>query len=83
MKTYIGAKIVSAEPAEKDGAPGYAMLYPDGYESWCPARTFESTYRVVSGGERALFEPRMPDDVDEALPRGVINEEKAAEMVDG
>lgn len=28
-------------------APGYHVRYPDGYESWSPAETFEKTYRVA------------------------------------
>lgn len=34
MKNYIGVKIVKAEPKEKNGVPGYAVKYPDGYVSW-------------------------------------------------
>ena len=33
MKNYIGVKIVKAEPKEKNGVPGYAVKYPDGYVS--------------------------------------------------
>ena len=33
MKNYIGVKIVKAEPQEKDGRPGYKVVYPDGYVS--------------------------------------------------
>ena len=41
MKNYIGVKIVKAEPKEKNGVPGYAVKYPDGYVSWSPKETFE------------------------------------------
>jgi len=34
---------------------GYRVRYPDGYESWSPARTFEEAYRVLPAREiRAL-----------------------------
>lgn len=45
MKNYIGVKIVKAEPKEKNGVPGYAVKYPDGYVSWSPKETFEKAYR--------------------------------------
>lgn len=35
---------------EKDGKPGYAIKYQDGYISWCPKETFDRDYRAVSGG---------------------------------
>lgn len=68
-RLYVGAKIIRAFPAtqfqffEKKGQPvpnhedqpGYIVIYPDGYESWSPKRTFEEAYRLVSDGERKLF----------------------------
>lgn len=33
MKTFIGVKMVTAEPLVKDGKDGYKVVYPDGYES--------------------------------------------------
>ena len=47
MKNYIGGKIVKAEPTEKNGVPGYAVKYPDGYVSWSPKETFEKAYREL------------------------------------
>lgn len=47
MKNYIGVKIVKAEPKEKNGVPGYAVKYPDGYVSWSPKETFEKAYREL------------------------------------
>lgn len=56
MKTYIGTKIIQAEPRNKDygpseqqGEPGYTVVYPDGYTSWSPAAAFEEAYRETSG----------------------------------
>jgi len=48
MTEYFGTKRVAAEPETKDGAAGYAVLYPDGYRSWSPAATFEAAYRPVT-----------------------------------
>ncbi len=44
MHRYIGTKIIHAEPAARDGQPGYKVVYPDGYESWSPAAAFEAAY---------------------------------------
>lgn len=45
MKTYIGTKIIKAEPSAKDGVPGYSVVYPDGYTSWSPSLAFDEAYR--------------------------------------
>lgn len=55
MKSYIGAKIIKAEPQEKDGQPGYKVLYPDNYVSWSPKAVFEEAYREISEGEMKLI----------------------------
>ena len=47
MKTYIGVKIIKAEPMEKDGKPGYKVKYKDGYESWSPKEVSEEAYREL------------------------------------
>ena len=44
MKTFIGVKKIQAEPAERDGKPGYKVVYPGGYVSWSPADVFEKAY---------------------------------------
>lgn len=49
MQKYIGTKIIHAEPELKDMAPGYKVVYPDGYESWSPKDAFEEAYREASG----------------------------------
>ena len=46
----IGTKIIHAEPMEKNGRPGYKVVYaPDNYESWSPKDVFEEAYRVTEG----------------------------------
>jgi hypothetical protein len=56
MKTYIGVKIVQAEPETKDGKEGYKVTYIEDakpgekpYSSWCPADIFKRHNREVSG----------------------------------
>lgn len=54
MKAYIGKKIIKAEPQEKDGKPGYKVVYPDGYVSWSPKKVFEEAYREISFDEALI-----------------------------
>jgi hypothetical protein len=70
MQTFIGVKIVQAEPCslgdynhsrgwtipadEDPKRAGYYLRYPDGYQSWSPAEVFEGAYRLISDDERAL-----------------------------
>lgn len=55
MKSYVGTKIINAEPGERDGKPGYHVYYPDGYASWSPKATFEDAYREISRQERIIM----------------------------
>jgi hypothetical protein len=54
MKTYIGVKIVQAEPEIKDGKEGYVVSYiedaKDGkvYSSWCPKDIFLRHNREIA-----------------------------------
>ena len=68
---YVGVKQVTAWPQDKDGAPGYAVKYADGYTSWSPKDVFEAAYigighvshlpphqqRVI--GEKAVNDDRL------------------------
>lgn len=61
MDTYIGTKIIQAEPLtlgaynerrgwtipddEDPSREGYFVQYPDGYKSWSPKEVFEEAYR--------------------------------------
>ncbi|WP_373078697.1 Gp49 family protein [Zhongshania sp.] len=53
---YIGCKQISARPEDKDGKPGYAVRYPDGYESWSPKATFEAAYLPMGGDSSRITE---------------------------
>lgn len=45
MKEYYGTKKIQAQPETRDGKYGYKVVYPDGYESWCPQDVFHLVYR--------------------------------------
>jgi hypothetical protein len=65
MKTFLGVKVVKAEPmtrgefaaskgvpfpeGEDAQEPGFRVLYPDGYVSWSPQATFVEAYRDIDG----------------------------------
>lgn len=65
MKKYIRCHVVEAEPMtrgdynkyrgweipanENPADEGYHVVYPDGYESWCPKAQFEAAGRPVDG----------------------------------
>lgn len=64
MKSYIGTKIIQAEPQPNPNhdpakpthpEPGYKVLYEDGYESWSPKAVFERCYREITNAEKALI----------------------------
>lgn len=55
MRRYIGTKIVCAEPEEKNGRPGFKVVYDDGYKSWSPAEVFKRAYRELTDGEIDLI----------------------------
>ena len=56
MKTFVTTKIVQAEPQDKEGVPGFRVVYPDGYVSWCPTDTFHRTSRELNELEMALIQ---------------------------
>lgn len=45
MKTYIGTKIIEAEPEKRGEETGFKVRYPDGYVSWSPTQPFEDAYQ--------------------------------------
>jgi hypothetical protein len=74
MQSFIGCKIVQAEPMSKaafatsKGRPsdlpdeeGYKIIYPDGYESWSPKAVFEQAYRLISDQEAELVQYKSDD----------------------
>ncbi len=68
LKSYIGTKIVQAEPmtyhefSEKiKSCPcppgdelGYLVIYEDAYRSWSPKAVFERCYREITENEKGL-----------------------------
>ena len=61
MQTYVGCKIVRAEPMEEIVSgdriprPGYKVVYPDNYVSWSPKDVFEEAYRLIFEKEELLL----------------------------
>ena len=51
---YIGTKEITAWEQVKDGQPGYAVKYADGYTSWSPRDVFKAAYRVTEGPAQFL-----------------------------
>ncbi|EMO4357141.1 TPA: hypothetical protein NHO93_006627 [Pseudomonas aeruginosa] len=43
-QSYIGTKQILAWEQDRDGQPGYAVKYADGYMSWSPKDVFEAAY---------------------------------------
>lgn len=44
---YVCKKIITAWAQDKDGQPGYAVKYEDGYTSWSPKEVFEAGYEMI------------------------------------
>lgn len=70
MQSYIGCKIIQAEPEDECAflekvkredcfgratRQGYMVVYPDGYISWSPKAVFEEAYRLISEKEKLLI----------------------------
>lgn len=53
-KKYIGTKIITAWSQDKDGTPGYAVKYEDGFVSWSPKEVFDKAYRACEGSIQNL-----------------------------
>lgn len=69
-QSYIGCKIIQAEPMSyeswarsqskwQDGqetmGDGYMVIYDDGYRSWSPKTVFDRCYRPISDKEKSLI----------------------------
>lgn len=68
MKTFIGVKKIQAEPAERDGKPGYKVVYPGGYESWSPKDVFEAAYFPIDREDKLT-----PDDIARFFDAGTCS----------
>lgn len=58
---YIGTKQIEAYEQDKDGNPGYAVKYSDGYTSWSPRDVFEAAY-LPQGHDATRVSTQMVDD---------------------
>lgn len=64
METYLGIKIIQAEPQiqyeftleleEPKVKEGYKVVYEDGYTSWSPKDVFEKAYILTNNAENKL-----------------------------
>ena len=71
VKTYIGVKRLKAFPQERDGLPGYHVIYEDGYESWSPKDVFERAYFPIERPDK-LTQP----DINDFMARSTVALEK-------
>ena len=71
LKSYVGTKIINAEPMSRfdylskiqdqeiptgEDEPGYLVVYPpDNYRSWSPEDVFERCYRQISEEEKKII----------------------------
>lgn len=85
-QNYIGVKIITAWPEEKDEKPGYAVKYPDGYISWSPKDVFESAYFPMGEGNENKITQEMVDEFTGAITTTHFDEKTAivvAETITG
>lgn len=54
-RIFVGVKMVEAWPEKKDGKPGYAVKYEDGYTSWSPKDVFERFYYPLEDGDQNMI----------------------------
>lgn len=65
LESYISCKVVRGEPMTEskfrnrpitgEDRDGYRVIYPDGYESWSPKKSFDDSHRKVTKGEKQIF----------------------------
>lgn len=59
---YLSCKVVKALPEKNQNREdGYRIFYPDGYVSWCPKGTFESSYRNIDEFANDMAERGVSD----------------------
>lgn len=49
METYIGIKVIKAEPMLKNDIQGYKVQYENDYVSWSRKDVFEKAYKKING----------------------------------
>lgn len=90
MKNYLRVHLVQAEPMtrgeynkfrgweipanENPDDPGYLVVYPDGYRSWCPKAAFEK-----QGFELKRDDKITPEDIRAFVSLGTQNAKKIGE----
>ena len=70
MLKYLTTKIVTAWPQDRQDEPGYAVLYADGYQSWCPKEQFdESAIELGHVDHLAPHEVRLVAELEQLIDR--------------
>lgn len=72
---YVGTKVIQAYENEKDGKPGYAVQYPDGYTSWSPKDVFEEAYLPIG-----VIPAGTPDFVQRMIAERVQLNDRTAKL---
>lgn len=73
---YLSVKQVEAYPETRGGEPGYKIIYPGGYTSWCPKETFER-HNIAMGYTSA------GDTINDSMVREFVKDVWATTMDDG
>ena len=73
-KIYIGVKRLIAFPQERDGLPGYHVVYEDGYERWSPKDVFERAYFPIERPDKL-----SQSDINDFMARSTVGLEKRGE----
>lgn len=67
---YLTTKIVTAWAEDRQDQPGYAVLYDDGYKSWCPAAPFEASSLALGYVDHlAPHEVRLVAELEQTIDR--------------
>lgn len=62
MNHYLGVRICTAEPCEKNNIPGYTVYFTNGHQGWYPKDIFESCYFKLNDPDgRAIIETDIED----------------------
>jgi len=73
-REYIGTKQITAWPQEKDGKPGYAVKYADGYTSWSPKDVFEAAYIDIG------HVSQLPPHQQRVIGEKAVNDDKVQKL---
>ena len=81
LQNYIGIKLVQARPMTqeefekeykrdlglKGDMDGYLVVYPDGYESWCPKEIFQEANTSMEGTDATYVKTLLDREVEKLV----------------